>query len=108
MNLPELIRIGPYDIKILPWEIGEANGEQSYGQFNPNTMTIKVATGYQPAFIVDTLLHEILHAASYVGNIGGTEEENEETYCTVLATQLTQVFRDNPQLLKFITQQLKK
>lgn len=58
----------------------------------------------------DTLLHELIHAAIWVGGsmrmLGATDsdiaDELEENICRLLAPQLLGIIRDNPDLLAFL------
>lgn len=67
---------------------------------NP-TQVIEYSTNYPPSEIVDSLIHEVLHAVWDLHI--NKEKAREEEAVTLLAHGLTQVFKDNP---KFITELL--
>lgn len=67
--------------------------------------TIRLDGGMNPIKAVDTLLHEINHAIYWAYGIN--DDDKEERVVGTFATAWTQVFRDNPRLLQYITESLK-
>ena len=55
--------------------------------------------------VLTTLLHEINHAIFNLYHI--VNEDEEEDIVTVLGVAWAQVYRDNPELIKFITKSMK-
>ena len=55
--------------------------------------------------MVDTLIHEINHAAYAIGQL--KKDDDEERVVSVFASVWTQIYRDNPHLLKFIQKELR-
>lgn len=51
------------------------------------------------------MLHEILHAIYWV--YGVEDEDKEERLVGMMASALTQVWRDNPQVVTWLNEQLK-
>ena len=54
---------------------------------------------------VDTLLHELFHAIWSIGQLKEKDQE-EERAVAVMASYMTQILRDNPHLVKWITKNL--
>ncbi|MDR5812026.1 hypothetical protein QCE62_00290 [Caballeronia sp. LZ033] len=74
---------------------------------NPDTRTIHIGDDMSGFDEVDTVLHEIMHAIRFTqGRENGGEVE--EDYVRSLATGLTNVFRDNPGLYRWVGRILKK
>ena len=59
---------------------------------------IEYSSDYPPSELVDTILHEILHACWSIYVTEGTAKE--EGIITSLAHGITQVMKDNPKLMK--------
>ncbi len=97
-GLPPSLRIGPYDIAIIIKDkVSEADDAGLY--HNGISINLK-KDQYNPIFAVDTVLHEINHCIYRCAGLG--KAAPEETAVTAMATGLTQVFRDNPKLLKWL------
>lgn len=99
--LPKSIRVGPYDIRIEP--VDDLDGD--WGIYDPSKLLIQLERGCPDRFrLVDTVIHEINHA---IWTTYGLQDSNcEEQVTTALATGWTQVYRDNPALLDWITGRL--
>lgn len=52
--------------------------------------------------IAAVLVHELLHACWYTGGLEKIRNLDEEATVTILANQLTQVWRDNPALVRWL------
>lgn len=101
--LPTPLRIGPYDVDVEDYAQRLASSENRWGAFNRETLIIKICTEDVSKWIVlDTFIHEILHAVWWANNIQNKDEE--ERTVMIMATGLTQVFRDNPRLREWISQ----
>jgi len=72
-----------------------------YGQFNLDEFAIDIRKGLSPFETRDTVLHEIFHAIlfSQGREYGG---EVEELFVRALATGLTGVLQDNPDLANWL------
>jgi hypothetical protein len=114
MTLPELLQIIPSEIKVgtLTYKIEvvfgllDEEGKEVSGICVFETQTIKI-DGVAPskAWVVDTLLHELLHA---VWNERGLPKKaNEERAVKTLGTGLLGLFQDNPKLLTWIKKGLR-
>lgn len=97
--LPQAIRVGPYDfaVGLLP------EGDENYGLFSPNEMTIRVRPDVPSVVhVIDTVLHEIMHAIFWAYLL--READDEERTVGTLATGWTQVYRDNPGLVRWLAE----
>ncbi len=97
-----VIRVGPMDIGVffIPGD------NDTFGDFTYLKMQIRVDSRLEGAALVDTLLHEIFHAIWAMGQLK-SKAQKEERAVAVMATYMTQVIRDNPHLMKWITKNLK-
>jgi hypothetical protein len=96
------LRVGFQDLTI---EIKDAdfrtdNLTDCYGHYLQRENKIQINTNLEPHDLLNTVIHECLHACAYVGGL--TTKSNP------LANQLHIVLRDNPWLLKFIQESLLK
>lgn len=98
--LPSNIRIGYADYSVEDWAYTEALSNGNDGECHNQTRTIRVRNDLNPGRKANVLLHEILHAAYNMGDL--SDGCSEEKVVTVLANQLTQVWRDNPEFIRFM------
>lgn len=89
----------PWKVRIVSRDkIGGALGECNYAESR-----LSVATKQSPFDTRDTLLHESLHAMLHGVQWEKTVEE-EEKYVLDLATGLTSLLRDNPELVRWLVE----
>jgi hypothetical protein len=101
MNLPRSLRIGAYDIAIVPMTPAQVQAAGASGSFSPAELIIRIEPIGNPVAVVDTLLHEIGHAIYHAYLLESADPE-ERTVAT-MATAWTQIYRDNPGLLDWIS-----
>jgi hypothetical protein len=94
------LRVGYRRYKIRTWTRDDVDATGSHGQCDSTKGIISVCVDDEPLRVLDTLLHEILHAIWAEYGLG--ENEPEERAVSVLATGFTQVMHDNPQLQREI------
>lgn len=100
MKLPETLLIGHQVYRVEPKTTEWMMDSSRYGHCDYITSTIAIVTqGLGNAHIINTLIHETLHALFREYNL---PQEHEEHIVTCLANGLTQMFRDNPELLKVV------
>lgn len=103
MELPSTVRIGYETYKIVPMPDAEA----LEGDFGATDQLIRIkVTDRSPRFVANTFLHEVLHGVFYQAGLRDSLSINhakEEAIVNCLANGLSQVFRDNPNLLKMLT-----
>ena len=99
MRLPKHVKIGPYKFEVTTRDETWSAITGVSGRFNSHELVIDIVLSESPVYTLDTLLHEILHAAVFTYNIPMGDEE-----CMVrpLATALTQVMVDNPDVVKYL------
>lgn len=96
MERPTIVRILGRDYSI-DYELD--NGD--LGSCDTNANEIEIMEGLPPVEERDTVLHEILHGVWAL--MGIDYPKIEETIVNRLATGLTQVFQDNPELMKYLS-----
>lgn len=103
-SLPKSVRVGPHDIRFRQMEAAEEKDD--FGYFKTDALEISLCKEYAAGTLaVDTVLHELLHAVWFVAL---KETAAEEHVCTVMATQLTQIIRDNPELIAWLQETVRK
>ena len=104
MDLPEGIKVAGIDVVVVDWDHGEADTFGAYGIFCKNENMIKIDTSKDHRRVTEVFIHEMLHAiwAGYYLQ----DSDDEERIVSTLASGLTQVFRDNPDVVEFIQDQL--
>ena len=79
-----------------------------FGEYINSENKIIYNSKQTPPELVNTILHELLHAIFEDRVVGLVSDRNEETIVNALANGLMSVFVDNPQLLNFIQNNIKK
>lgn len=101
-ELPQSLRVGYLDYTIEDWKPSEAYVNGRYGECDRHHLVIRVRADLPPTRKAETLLHEVLHAAYDMGHVADKDEEEQTV--AVLASQLAQIWRDNPDLIRFLEQ----
>jgi len=96
-----VVKVGGMDINIVRVPLND----EIFGDFSYINSRIRIEEKLVGAVLVDTVLHEINHAIWAIGNLK-TEKEEEERAVSVMASYWTQIFRDNPELIKWINRNL--
>lgn len=104
-KLPSTIKVGAFVYSVEEFSPGVADASDLYGHVNHSTQIIQIDTSKPPERVADTFLHEILHCIYRVWNL--PDELQEEDYVVATSYGLTTVFRDNPELLPWLTKMLK-
>ena len=95
------VKVGPTDFSI---EYVPLN-EELFGDFSYINSRIRIEENLKGTALVDTVLHEILHAIWKLGQLKD-KREDEERAVAIMATYLTQVLRDNPTMLTWLKKNL--
>lgn len=100
VNVPKIIHLGYQDIEIKSWD---AEGGLQ-GAYLPDRPQIRIADTVDGVELLNTMLHEIIHAAIYVYGIKGEfkDDDHEEKVVNVLGNALTEIFVRNPDLASWI------
>lgn len=104
MDLPKSIRIGYRDFAIEQWDSRHAVASSRYGECDKMNAVIRVDTQFGPIKAANTLLHEVMHAAWTMAGLDDSEEE--ERTVTSMSNVMTQVWRDNPDFVHFMSESL--
>ena len=94
----------PFEVKFLEDDFES----HTLGLCRPVGNSITILEGMTPAEELDTVLHELLHAISHVMSVPFPNQEAEEVVVHMIGTGLAGVFLDNPSLLAYIAQTIKK
>lgn len=103
MPIPRRLKIVGKVYRIEPVARDTINGND-YGDCHPPECRIRVASDVDIQQIRDTLLHELLHALWSESALGSGEGLCEESVVRQLATSLLATLRDNPALVRFLTE----
>lgn len=102
-DLPSSIRIGAYDIQICYL----SKDDDDMGSFDSSTETIWIQSEFKSNIsAVDTLIHEILHACWDVSALPSSAVVEEQVVASITPV-MTQVFRDNPAVVEWISRRLR-
>lgn len=105
MKVPTKIKVGAIDYKVTTFkepqhdETGEYRGRVRYRDRTMHIVQDSIAID-----TADTTLHETLHCIVDHYGLHNILKDNEEQTVSQLASGLIMVFRDNPKLLKYITE----
>ena len=107
-GLPSTIRVGCYDIRIIAISpVEHPDNANDYGAFHPAEQEIRLHPKFPTgALAVDTLLHELLHAAWFAS--ANPRQCGEERAVSGLSPVLTQIIRDHPEILAWMQKALGK
>ncbi len=103
-GLPKSVRVGPHEIaiKVLP----ETEMADDFGALEMCKLEMRLCDHYAGGSLaVDTALHEVLHA---IWHVSLKETQAEESIVSTIASQLTQVIRDNPELIAWMQETVRK
>lgn len=101
-SYPKTVRVGPFDYKVETVDHLKDDTGELLGQHDPHTNTIRLNGRIENEQIkAETLFHELLHA---VWNIFGlSNPEEEEAAVHKMSVGVAMIFRDNPALVKYLT-----
>ena len=99
-TLPESVKIGWTDYRIESWDHREAVGADRHGETSHTSSVIRVDQSYGARQTAATLLHEILHGVCRVWSID--REDSEESIVRKMEHGIATVWRDNPDVMKWI------
>lgn len=99
-SLPDIIRIGPYDIKVEKVERVDGKDDDYANFLAVEEKLIIIYEFGSKLAAADTVIHELLHGIWKFQHL--PKKSEEERTVSVIATGLITIFRDNPKLLKWI------
>lgn len=100
-NVPATVKVGTHTYTIETTAKSSMDDIGIYGDCNADRRRIRLADEQPEAsHAVDVMLHELIHACYRAYNIEA--ERGEEYTVTAIATALTGVLIDNPEMRKWI------
>ncbi|CTQ45686.1 hypothetical protein [Roseibium aggregatum] len=107
-SLPSQIVVGYQTVGVYVDEMIPASNVAAYSAAH-SRIHIDSSAHHTNEDIVNSVIHEVLHACFYTSNLSRLDPgEHEEMTVTMLANSLTQVFRDNPDFLDWVRFSIEK
>lgn len=100
IKLPESIKVGHLEIEVISINQKEADSIGADGLFSYRHATMRINVDQHPSQVIETVLHECLHALWSVAAFNSKDEE--EDHVTRLAPLLLTLFVDNPELFELM------
>lgn len=101
-ELPDRIRVGVYPLKIRVIPDKSEKRHAVWGTFSANDQTIYLNSEFPSlSFMATILIHEIVHAIWWAQGVS-EDDDKEERIVTLIASGLSQVYRDNAWLSPWI------
>ena len=104
MSLPDTIKVGHLDYRVEAWPAREAHANSRMGECDRGNLVIRVREDLPPQLGAECLLHEVCHAVYDNGTL--QDGDSEERVVSALARGLSQVWRDNPEFVLFLSRSL--
>lgn len=101
-DMPSTIRVGPYIHAVDQVDI---TGSGADGLHDLSLQRIVVNPGMPAMYTRGVLLHEVIHACLSVGATF-LDHDQQEQVCAQLEATLLGVLRDNPELVKYLTEEV--
>jgi len=98
IKLPEKVRVGFIDYEI----VAQKGKHRRHGQCDRDNFIIEIDVNMNSRNVADTLMHEILHACANFGVYLEIKNPNEEMTVVHFSEMLSQVMRDNPDVMRWI------
>ncbi len=103
-SLPSQVKVGGFTHTIEDWDPREAESRDHFGECQRNRKLIRVDCSYGDRQSAKTLLHEILHVIYSEWSI--KDSDDEEAVVDSMSNGLHAVYRDNPELMRWIADRL--
>lgn len=104
MEMPKVVKVGAFDFSIEDWHPRTAANKGRYGECEFLNFVIRIDQSHRRCKVADTLIHEILHAIFWVWGI--EDGDKEERLVNTLSTAICTVWRDNPDVIAWINENL--
>ena len=107
--IPDKIRIGYQDVRVMITDsMTERALEDSNGFYHSKRSEIVIAREQDTREIVNTVIHECLHAIFFTYGMREIvdDKEKEEYIVNTLGNGLTQIFLENPDFLEWVRSNL--
>lgn len=100
ITIPDTIKIGHLEVEVISIDQKEADSIGADGLFCYRHATMRINVEQHQSQVIETLIHECLHALWAVAAFSSKDEE--EDHVTRLAPLLLTLFVDNPDLFGLI------
>lgn len=105
MSLPKSVKVGYRTYQVTPSPQQATSIQREYnGLHCLERGVIEIEPSLDDVHKAQVFLHELLHACWAVGCV---PDEDEERAVSILARMLTQVFQDNPDVISWISKNVK-
>ncbi len=102
------IRVAGFDFKVVEWSRDRGNAEGKFAEFSAVQGCISIDVE-KPFKIVDSLLHELVHAILWAYGYSTPDDKIPEEHCAgIISTGMVQVLRDNPKLHAYLNDKIKR
>lgn len=105
LKMPAKVRVSCFTVDIIEWDNKEACMRKCFGEFSQDELIIRIDFAQQPQRVVETLIHEVMHAI--YGLSGIKDEDKEERIVTAMSRGWMQMCIDNPDVVRFISDHTK-
>jgi hypothetical protein len=103
--MPRRVKVGHRFFEIIRWETKAADASKARGECQQEPPVIRIANYMKPFDKAEVMLHELGHACWGDRPTDGVSEENAVTW---LAAGYAGVWADNPDLVAWISESLKR
>jgi hypothetical protein len=105
MRMPRSVKVGHRIFEVVQWAEKAALAQGARGDCREEPPVIRVSKGLKPFDQAEVLIHEILHACwKHLPSDSVTEEEA----VSILAENLAAVITDNPAIVAWLQENLKR
>jgi hypothetical protein len=108
LKVPKKVKIGYSTFNIDSKDSTWKEKNQAVGMCSVDKSLIEYCKEQSDPEIVNTVIHEILHALIYVFDMEFDSSKKEECLVTKMANGLQTLLLDNPELLKWLSDSCKK
>lgn len=108
LKIPTTVKIGYSTFKIEPQNSNWKDKNKAVGMCRVEKSLIEYCSEQSQTEIVNTILHEILHAVIYVFDIEFDTNKKEECLVTKMANGLHTLLSDNPDLMRWLAESCKR
>ena len=101
MKHPKTLKIGYENYEIEYWPPTHATTTEAYGEFFAKEKKIGIDGAQTGASLVNTMIHEAMHGICFHQGMQLKDDE-EERIVNSMANGITQLLKDNPDLVDWI------
>ena len=106
LKLPAKVKVGAWEYAIESWSIPDAEDLGKWGDCSHSQRRIRISESCNRKQAAQTLLHEILHATVFVW--GCAKDDSEERLVGALGEGLSAIWKDSPEVMRWIGAGLKR